>query len=82
MLPPVVEQVLPQQDISKLRLPQLFQPLQGGGQLPIGKGILLPLALQLRDFSLQQGDAIGLLSALRRRAVPIFLRPLGKFETG
>ncbi len=45
MLSPVVKQVFPQQGAHKLRLPQLFQPLQGGGKLPAGKGILLSLGL-------------------------------------
>ena len=59
MLSPVVKQVFPQQGAHKLRLPQLFQPLQGGGKLPAGKGILLSLAFQRPDLPLQKGDAIG-----------------------
>ena len=77
MLSPVVKQVFPQQGAHKLRLPQLFQPLQGGGKLPAGKGILLSLAFQRPDLPLQKGDAIGGLDALRRRAVPIFLHLAG-----
>lgn len=35
------------------------------------------MAFQFRDLPLQKGDPIGLLGALRRRAIPILLHPFG-----